>query len=87
MNISSILTTIDPRQATCCINATADTRKEVVEILTHLDTEVKSWRTEKKRKLGIEVNISFRYDKINVRNKGQEESHGSGMSDEGVKRS
>ena len=36
-----ILTTIDPRRATCCINATADTRKEVVEILTHLDTEVK----------------------------------------------
>lgn len=36
-----ILTTIDPRWATCRINATADTRKEVIEILTHLDTEVK----------------------------------------------
>lgn len=36
-----ILTTIDPRRATCRINATADTRKEVITVLTHLDTEVK----------------------------------------------
>ena len=36
-----ILTTIDPRRATCRINATADTRKEVIAVLTHLDTEVK----------------------------------------------
>lgn len=36
-----ILTTIDPLRATCRINATADTRKEVIAVLTHLDTEVK----------------------------------------------
>ena len=48
-----ILTTIDPRRATCCINATADTRKEVVEILTHLDTEVKILADREEAEAGL----------------------------------
>ena len=48
-----ILTTIDSRRATCCINATADTRKEVVEILTHLDTEVKILADREEAEAGL----------------------------------
>lgn len=48
-----ILTTIDPQRATCCINATADTRKEVVEILTHLDTEVKILADREEAEAGL----------------------------------
>ena len=48
-----ILTTIDPRRATCCINATADTRKEVIEILTHLDTEVKILADREEAEAGL----------------------------------
>lgn len=36
-----ILTTIDPRRAVCCIHSTADTRQDVIDILTHLDIPVK----------------------------------------------
>lgn len=36
-----ILTTLDSKRATCCINATADMREEVIDILTHLDVAVK----------------------------------------------
>ena len=32
-----ILTTLDPKRATCQINSTADTRNLVIDILTHLD--------------------------------------------------
>ena len=32
-----ILTTLDPKRATCRINSTAATRDMVLEILTHLD--------------------------------------------------
>ena len=39
--------------ATCCINATADTRKEVVEILTHLDTEVKILADREEAEAGL----------------------------------
>lgn len=41
------------RRATCCINATADTRKEVVEILTHLDTEVKILADREEAEAGL----------------------------------
>lgn len=34
-----ILTTLDPKRATCQINSTADTRDIVIDVLTHL-TEV-----------------------------------------------
>ena len=33
-----ILTTIDPRR---CIHSTADTRQDVIDVLTHLDIPVK----------------------------------------------
>lgn len=46
-----ILTTIDPKRATCCINATADTREEVMDILTHLDTPVKILESRKEAEL------------------------------------
>lgn len=36
-----ILTTIDPRRAVCCIHSTADTRQDVMDVLTHLDIPVK----------------------------------------------
>lgn len=37
-----ILTTIDPKRATCQINSTADTRDIVIDVLTHLtDVDVK----------------------------------------------
>ena len=35
-----ILTTLDPKRATCQINSTADTRNLVIDVLTYLD-EVK----------------------------------------------
>ena len=35
-----ILTTLDPKRATCRINYTADTRDMVIDILTHLDAKV-----------------------------------------------
>lgn len=31
-----ILTTLDPKRATCQINSTADTRNIVIDVLTHL---------------------------------------------------
>ena len=37
-----ILTTLDPKRATCQINSTADTRDIVIDVLTHLtDGDVK----------------------------------------------
>ena len=37
-----ILTTLDPKRATCQINSTADTRDIVIDVLTHLtDLDVK----------------------------------------------
>ena len=37
-----ILTTLDPKRATCQINSNADTRDIVIEVLTHLtDVDVK----------------------------------------------
>lgn len=37
-----ILTTLDPKRATCQINSTADTRDIVIDLLTHLtDVDVK----------------------------------------------
>lgn len=37
-----ILTTLDPKCATCQINSTADTRDIVIDVLTHLtDVDVK----------------------------------------------
>lgn len=37
-----ILTTLDPKRATCQINSTADTRVIVIDVLTHLtDVDVK----------------------------------------------
>ena len=37
-----ILTTLDPKRATCQINSTADTREIVIDVLTHLtDVDVK----------------------------------------------
>lgn len=37
-----ILTTLDPKRATCQINSTADTRDLVIDVLTHLtDVDVK----------------------------------------------
>lgn len=37
-----ILTTLDPKRATCQINSTADTRDIVIDVLTHLtDVDVK----------------------------------------------
>ena len=37
-----ILTTLDPKRATCQINSTADTRDIVIDVLTHLtDVNVK----------------------------------------------
>ena len=35
-----ILTTLDPKRATCRITSTADTRDMVIDILTHLDAKV-----------------------------------------------
>ena len=35
-----ILTTLDPKRATCRINSTADTSDMVIDILTHLDAKV-----------------------------------------------
>lgn len=35
-----ILTTLDPKRATCRINSTADARDMVIDILTHLDAKV-----------------------------------------------
>lgn len=35
-----ILTTLDPKRATCRINSTADIRDMVIDILTHLDAKV-----------------------------------------------
>lgn len=32
-----ILTTLDPKRATCQINSTADTKPMVIDVLTHLD--------------------------------------------------
>ena len=38
-----ILTTLDPKRATCQINSTADTRDIVIDVLTHLtDVDVKN---------------------------------------------
>ena len=34
-----ILTTLDPKRATCQINSTADTRDIVIDVLTHLTDE------------------------------------------------
>lgn len=37
-----ILTTLDPKRATCQINSTADTRDIVIDVLTHFtDVDVK----------------------------------------------
>lgn len=37
-----LLTTLDPKRATCQINSTADTRDIVIDVLTHLtDVDVK----------------------------------------------
>lgn len=37
-----VLTTLDPKRATCQINSTADTRDIVINVLTHLtDVDVK----------------------------------------------
>ena len=37
-----ILTTLDPKRATCQINSTADTRDIVIDVLTHVtDVDVK----------------------------------------------
>lgn len=37
-----ILTTLDPKRATCQINSTADTRDIVIDVLTHLtDVDVR----------------------------------------------
>ena len=37
-----ILTTLEPKRATCQINSTADTRDIVIDVLTHLtDVDVK----------------------------------------------
>ena len=37
-----ILTTLDPKRATCQINSTADMRDTVIDVLTHLtDVDVK----------------------------------------------
>ena len=73
-----ILTTIDPRRATCCINATADTRKEVVEILTHLDTEVKILADREEAEAGLREIFLLEYDKINVEIKDGRNLYGSG---------
>ncbi len=35
------LTTIDPSRALCCIHSTADTKKEVVELLSTLDVPIR----------------------------------------------
>lgn len=32
-----VLTTINTKRSTCVVNSTADTRDEVIDILTHLD--------------------------------------------------
>lgn len=41
-----ILTTLDPKHATCQINSTADTRDIVIDVLTHLtDVDVKILRS------------------------------------------
>lgn len=41
-----ILTTLDPKRATCQINSTADTRDIVIDVLTHLtDVNVKILRS------------------------------------------
>lgn len=36
-----VLTTLDTRRAVCCIHSTADTKKEVREILSGLDIPVR----------------------------------------------
>ena len=44
-----ILTTLDPKRATCQINSTADTRDIVIDVLTHLtDVDVKILGSRKK---------------------------------------
>lgn len=48
-----ILTTIDPKRAICCINATADTREEVIDVLTHLDTAVKILKDREEVESGL----------------------------------
>lgn len=41
-----ILTTLDPKRATCQINSTADTRDIVIDVLTHFtDVDVKILRS------------------------------------------
>lgn len=41
-----ILTTLDPKRATCQINSTADTRDIVIDVLRHLtDVDVKILRS------------------------------------------
>ena len=41
-----ILTTLDPKRATCQINSTADTRDIVIDVLTHLtDVHLKILRS------------------------------------------
>lgn len=41
-----ILTTLDPKRATCQINSTTDTRDIVIDVLTHLtDVDVKILRS------------------------------------------
>ena len=42
-----ILTTLDPKRATCQINSTADTRDIVIDVLTHLE-DVKGKMLEKR---------------------------------------
>ncbi len=47
-----VLTTIDVRRAVCCIHSTADTRKEVIEVLSGLDIPVKFLTGEEIAALG-----------------------------------
>ena len=48
-----ILTTLDPKRATCQINSTADTRNIVIDVLTHLtdvDAKILGGREEAVKK-------------------------------------
>lgn len=36
-----VLTTLDARRAVCCIHSTADTRQDVMDVLSSLDVPVK----------------------------------------------
>lgn len=47
-----VLTTIDVRRAVCCIHSNADTRKEVIEVLSELDIPVKFLTGEELAALG-----------------------------------